>query len=257
MPRPGNRSTRPARPENVIPQDFLNISPNLILVVSPDETIREINQRTCATLKAGEERLLGSSLDEWCIPEAREQMRESVRECLEGRDSLSLQTRLAGLDGALVDVDFTLGRYPQGGRKGEHYCILIGRDISEEKRKELDLLRFSNIAHSTVNPIEITDPKGRIIYVNPAFEKASGYPKEELIGKNPNVFSSGKHPKKFWDKMWKTITSGNVWVGEIENRRRNGEPFFTHLLVSPILDAEGKVVGYFGVHRDITGEKSL
>ena len=57
--------------------------------------------------------------------------------------------------------------------------------------------------------------------------------------------------------MWRTITSGKVWVGEIENRRRNGEPYFTHLLISPIIDSAGKVVGFFGVHRDITGQKSL
>jgi PAS domain S-box-containing protein len=133
----------------------------------------------------------------------------------------------------------------------------MARDISDEKQKELDLLRFSNIAHHTVNPLEITDAQGRIIYVNPAFEKASGYSKEELIGKNPNIFGSGKQPKSFWKNMWATITSGRVWVGEVENRRRNGDPFFTHLLISPIIDGDGSVVGFFGVHRDITNQKHL
>lgn len=57
--------------------------------------------------------------------------------------------------------------------------------------------------------------------------------------------------------MWSTINAGKVWVGEIENRRRNGEPFFTHLLISPIIDNRGTIVGYFGVHRDITEQKNL
>jgi signal transduction histidine kinase len=57
--------------------------------------------------------------------------------------------------------------------------------------------------------------------------------------------------------MWKEITSGNVWVGEIENKRRNGEPFFTHLLISPIIDAKGEIIGFFGVHRDITQQRNL
>ena len=220
MAKEGMRSREPVRRSSIIPQAFLDISPNLILVVSPDGTIREINKRTSGTLKAGEERLLGTSLYEWCVPRERGRMEGLVRECLELGEEGAVQTQLSGTDGELIDVDFTLGCYPKSLRKGERYCVLIGRDISEEKKKELDLLRFSNIAHYTVNPVEITDPKGRIIYVNPAFEKACGYPKEELIGRNPSVFGSGKHPKKFWDKMWKTITSGNVWVGEIENRRR-------------------------------------
>jgi PAS domain S-box-containing protein len=108
-----------------------------------------------------------------------------------------------------------------------------------------------------VNPLEITDVNGCIVYVNPAFEKASGYSKEELIGQKPSIFGSSKHPKSFWEKMWKTITSGKVWVGEIENRRRDGSPFFTYLLVSPIIDAGETIVGYFGVHRDVTDQKNL
>jgi len=135
--------------------------------------------------------------------------------------------------------------------------LATARDISDEKKKDLDFLRFSNLAHQTVNPLEITDTDGRIIYVNPAFEAASGYPSSELIGKNPSIFSSGKHPAIFWKKMWETIKTGKVWTGEVENRKRNGEPFHTQLLISPVLDMDGTVVGYFGIHRDITEQKSL
>jgi len=95
------------------------------------------------------------------------------------------------------------------------------------------------------------------VYVNPAFEKVSGYTKEELIGKNPNTLSSGKHPKEFWQQVWTTILSGKVWVGEIENQRKNGEPLHTELLISPIIDASGKIVGFLGAHRDITEQKRL
>jgi PAS domain S-box-containing protein len=139
----------------------------------------------------------------------------------------------------------------------DRVCLAVVRDISQEKQKEIDLLRFSNVAHYTLNPLEITDVDGRIIYVNPAFERASGYSKEEMIGKNPNVFGSGKHPKSFWENMWKTIKSGNVWVGEVENKHRNGESYLTYLLISPVADRSGKIVGYFGVHRDITEQRRL
>ena len=139
----------------------------------------------------------------------------------------------------------------------ENLILIIARDISEEKKKEIDLIRFFNVAENTVNPLQITDLNGKMIYVNKAFEIASGYPKEELIGKNPRIFGSGKNSSKFWDKMWDTISSGKEWVGEVENQKKNGEPYFTQLLISPILDKEGKVSGYFGIHRDLTEKRTL
>lgn len=139
----------------------------------------------------------------------------------------------------------------------ERFCLVIARDITKEKEKELELLRFYNVAQNTINPLQITDTDGKMIYVNPAFEKASGYLSEELIGNYPSIFSSHKHSKKFWKKMWDTINQGQIWVGEVENRKKNGEPFFTHLLISPIIDSKGDVVGHFGIHRDITEKRNL
>lgn len=159
--------------------------------------------------------------------------------------------------GEAMDVELFISPYHNENRQLKNVCCILVRDISEKKQKELDLLRFSNIAHYTVNPVEITDVRGRIIYVNPAFEKASGYKKEEVLGKNPSIFGSGKHPKSFWKKMWETISVGKVWMGEVENRRRSGEPYYTQLLISPIVDNDAKVVGYFGVHRDLTEQKHL
>ena len=105
--------------------------------------------------------------------------------------------------------------------------------------------------------MEITNLEGKMIYVNKAFVEASGYSREELLGKNPNIFGSGKHPKRFWQKMWETINSGKVWVGEVENKRKNGKPFFTQLLISPILNTEGKVISFFGIHRDLSEKRML
>jgi PAS domain S-box-containing protein len=140
--------------------------------------------------------------------------------------------------------------------KNEH-VIILARDITESRKKELDLLRFYNIAEKTVFPLQVTSLEGKMLYVNPAYETASGYTREELLGKNPNIFSSKKHNKKFWADMWETIKSGKVWVGEVENRRKDGSPFFSQLLISPIVNSKGKVFGFFGVHRDLSEKKFL
>lgn len=140
---------------------------------------------------------------------------------------------------------------------GERSYYVVARDVSEEKKRELDLLRFSNVVHYTVNPIQITDGSGKMIYVNPAFERVTGYSPGELIGKNPNVISSRKYSREFWGKVWSVISAGKVWTGEVENRRKDGVPIYTHLLISPIISAEGKVIGYLGAHRDLTEQRAL
>lgn len=156
------------------------------------------------------------------------------------------------------DVELLIAPYtyqPDNG-KNEH-VIILARDTTESRKKELDLLRFYNIAEKTVFPLQVTSLEGKMLYVNPAYEAVSGYTREELLGKNPNIFSSKKHNKKFWADMWETIKSGKAWVGEVENRRKDGSPFFSQLLISPILNSKGKVFGFFGVHRDLSEKKFL
>lgn len=229
----------------------------MIIVVASNGEIVEVNEKACTLLLMSEEELLHRRIVDLYPSKDHERLAALLGESAAVEEIRTITTSLSCGNGREIDVELSVSHYMKDGKSGEHFFVLVGRDISEEKRKELDLLRFSNIAHFTVNPLEITDDRGIIIYVNPAFEKASGYSKEELIGRNPKVFGSGKHPKAFWDKMWKTITSGKVWTGEIENRRKNGDPFFTQLLISPIIDANGRIQGFFGVHRDITEQRQL
>lgn len=177
------------------------------------------------------------------------------RDALANSDSKEIETRLF-VNRNFLNVKITIIPL-NNSDNNEKYLLVNVRDISEEKAKEAELIRFFNVAENSVNPIEITDLNGKIIYVNRAFEVASGYTKEELLGKNPRIFGSGKLPSSYWDKMWATISSGKVWVGEVENRRKNGEPFYTQLLISPILEKDGKVSGYFAIHRDLTEKRTL
>jgi PAS domain S-box-containing protein len=135
--------------------------------------------------------------------------------------------------------------------------LVVARDITEQHDKELDLLRFSEVIHRTVNPIQITNTEGKIIYANPAYVNISGYSKEELLGKNPSILNSGKHPRDFWKRVWSKILIGEQWVGQIQNKRKNGELFYTELVISPIIDENRKVIGFLGAHRDITEQKIL
>lgn len=187
--------------------------------------------------------------------------RESVNnvffQCISFGRSTEIETQLL-LDKKEMDVKITLTyhKFSLDGNVKE-YVFVVVKDISQEKVKDIELQRFFNIVESSLNPILITDLNGKMIYVNPAFIKASGFSKQELLGRNPRIFGSGKLPKKFWDKMWQTISSGKVWFGEVEDRKKNGEPFYTQLLISPIFDKDQKVTGYFAIHRDLSEKRTL
>lgn len=241
----------------VIQSALLEALPDLCFVLDRSGHILEVNSTAVTVLDMPIDTLLNHKFMTLLEPSFEQRFRISLEECFSHHRRSSAETHLILKDGSIIPIILSLSSYNSTSTPNNDVCLVVARDISESKNKELDLLRFYNVAHYTVNPLEITDTHGNIIYVNPAFEKASGFAKEELLGKNPNVFSSGKHPKAFWMTMWNDIKAGKVWVGEIENKRRSGEPFFTNLLVSPIIDAKGDVVGYFGVHRDITQQKNL
>ena len=139
----------------------------------------------------------------------------------------------------------------------EKLFLIVIRDITAQHDKELELLQFSEVIYRTVNPIQITSTEGKMIFVNPAFEYITGYTKEELIGENPSKLNSGKHGKEFWKKVWAKINTGQQWVGQLQNRKKNGELFHTELVISPIIDENKKVIGFLGAHRDITEQKIL
>lgn len=184
--------------------------------------------------------------------------KSAISSCLQKQKSLELTTKFK-IDEQSMFVEMFISPYKstEDGVTFENNCFIIALDVTEKMKREEELQRFYYVAENTVNPVQITDTEGNMIYVNPAFLKVSGYTKEELIGKNPSIFGSKKQKKRFWAEMWTTIKSGKVWIGDVENKMKNGEPFYTQLLVSPILDSEKKVTGYFGIHRDISEKKTM
>lgn len=113
----------------------------------------------------------------------------------------------------------------------------------------------SRAVESSAESIMITDPKGDIQIVNPAFTAITGYAADEVVGKNPRFLRSGKQPPKFFEDLWKTISSGQVWKGDIINRKKCGSLYHSELTISPILDETGKRYGFVGVSRDVTTKR--
>ena len=111
---------------------------------------------------------------------------------------------------------------------------------------------FSRVFSDTHEAIIITDPSGNIIEVNPAFCIITGYDREEVIGKNPNILSSGKHNQKFFREMWNSVIQHGHWQGEVWNNKKNGELYIELLSISSLNDEQGNTLYYVGLFSDIT-----
>lgn len=100
--------------------------------------------------------------------------------------------------------------------------------------------------------ISITDRDANIVYVNPAFTRATGYAAAEVVGGNQSMLSNKTTPAKVYQSMWQTISFGKPWTGRLVNRRKDGGKYLADLLITPVVNDAGKVVNYLGIHRDVT-----
>ncbi len=130
------------------------------------------------------------------------------------------------------------------------------QDITERKQLESELKKLSRIIEESINFVFITDAEGTIEYVNPTFERFTGYTREEIIGQNPRVLNSGEASRYFYEDLWKTITSGQTWSGDFKNRKKNGEFYWVKGLISPIKNEKDQITHFLAIQEDIS-EKIL
>ncbi len=125
-------------------------------------------------------------------------------------------------------------------------------EIQEEMAKTL----FQAVNQSS-NAIIITDPVGRIEYVNPKFCNITGYSKEEIIGGNPRILKSGELSESVYKKLWETILAGEYWHGEFHNCKKDGSMYWAAATISPVKNELGEVIQLLGIQEDITQRKEM
>jgi PAS domain S-box-containing protein len=121
----------------------------------------------------------------------------------------------------------------------------------EEKERADVILTYA------ADGVILTDEQGTIEYVNPSWERLTGYDTGQAVGQNPRILKSGETPEATYAEMWQTITDGRVWRGQLRNRRADGSIYDVDLTVAPVINGNGKIVNYVGVHRDITAMKEV
>jgi len=136
--------------------------------------------------------------------------------------------------------------------------IGVIRDITKRKRVEADLRLQSAALQAAADAVVITDHDGTIAWINPAFTALTGYGAEEAIGKNSrDLVRSGVHDQAFYKQLWDTLLDGEVWRGEITNRRKNGTLYAEEQTITPVKDPHGDLTHFIGIKRDLTEQGKL
>lgn len=127
--------------------------------------------------------------------------------------------------------------------------VQLSQVAQKQERMELAQLRAGLDAHAIVS---VTDRSGRILYANAKFCEVSGYSREELVGQTHRIIRSDAHPPAFFAEMWQTITAGGIWQGEIQNRKKNGDPYWVETTIVPILGRAGMPDRYVAIRTEVT-----
>lgn len=168
------------------------------------------------------------------------------------RQHFEFKHRLAS--GEIRDVESYSGKLSVAGND---LLYSIVHDVTERKLAEAKVLKLSSAIEQSPISILITDTTGSIEYVNPYISQLTGYSPEELLGNNPSILNSGIQSSQFYKKLWDTILKGEIWEGEMCNKKKNGELFWELTKISPIIDSKGEITHFVGIKEDITERRSI
>ena len=146
--------------------------------------------------------------------------------------------------------------YPVTDETGEIIQMIeYSIDVTEQREIELQVRKLSRAVEQSAASVVITDTEGCIEYVNPKFVEITGYTQEEAIGENPRILKANLTPDTVYEDLWKTISKGAEWRGELHNKKKNGDLYWEEAYISPIFDDNGQIMNYLGIKQDITERK--
>lgn len=150
---------------------------------------------------------------------------------------------------------FELSAARKQDRQGVTSCILLAHDSTQRKQAEDELQLWAQVFAAAHNGILVTDSFSRIVQVNAAFTRITGYEAEEIVGRTPALLSSGRHDSGFYHRMWQEIATHGYWQGEIWNRRKDGTIFPEWQSISAVHGDDGEISHYISVFSDISSQK--
>lgn len=235
-----------------------------IVESSNDAIIGMTLDGTVVTWNPGAERIYGytaeeilqSSVSILIPPDHPDRVEEILERIRRGERIDPYETVRVRKDSTRIDVSVTTSpiRDAEGKIVG---ASSITRDITRRKAAERERRKLSSVIEQMDDVVVITDRDGMIEYVNPAFERKTGYMREEVIGRTPRIVKSGEHGAEFYRKLWETIFQGEVFRGELVNKKKDGTLYHEEKTITPIKNRKGEITNYVSTGKDITMRKEM
>ena len=246
-----NRAQEALRESGETLRVFINAIPEPAILLDLDGTTLAVNQAMAAALGTTPEGMVGrdafAQVSRPIAGERKARILEALRTSApvqweDERDGRTfLNHACPALDGA-----------------GRARCVAVfAFDITARKCAEDRLTTLVAAVEQAADDILLTDVDGIITYVNSAFERTTGYPRSEAVGRSPRFLDSGEHDEAFYQAIWETIRTGRTWQGRFRNRTRDGRIILQDASLSPIREAGGRIVGYVSARRDVTKQIEL
>jgi PAS domain S-box-containing protein len=233
----------------------------IVAITDREGKITYVNEKFCAISQYSRPELLGQDhriINSGYHPK---QFIRSIWQTIGSGRTWKGEIKNRAKDGTFYWVDTTIVPYLGDDGKPIQY-IAIRADITGRKEgdeKTAHALRELNDVKAAIDEhaiVAITDPRGKITYVNDKFCAISKYSREELLGQDHRIINSGFHPKTFIRDIWQTINNGRVWKGEIKNKAKDGTFYWVDTTIVPYLGEDGKPVQYIAIRADITERKN-
>ncbi len=233
-------------------QALLQNASDGISIMDSDGKLIEVSDSFCQMLGYTREELIGMHVSQWDVGIPASELMTAVRAKFEQPIRSQFETRYRRKDGSSYDVEISC--FPID-IDGETILFNSSRDISERKASESLLRKLSLAVDQNPSSIVITDLDANIEYVNQAFFEATGYALDEVIGHNPHLLHSGKTPSTVYQDMWATLTRGDIWKGELINKKKDGTEYIEASVISPVRQANEKITHYVAIKNDISERK--
>lgn len=192
-----------------------------------------------------------SSFDLYANPADRAEL---ISELFEKSKIENKEIRMKRKDGTeIIILENVIGQFDENGKLEKLMGYVL--DITEQTKAFEKISQLSKAIEQSSTSVMIANKDAIIEYVNEKYTEVTGYAKEELLGQNPRVLSSGEHTKEFYKQLWGTITSGETWRGEFHNRKKSGELYWESASISPIKNSKGEIISFIAVKEDITIKK--
>lgn len=215
----------------------------------------EVNEVTCQITGVSRETILKSNFKDFTDEASANRLFKiynRVYQTGEPEKNITYQLTTPNGEEKTLEASASLIRDSNGEAIGFRGIV---HDITDRRKAEEQIRKLSRAVEQSPSIVIITNPDGKIEYVNPKFSQISGYSPDEVLGKNPRLLKSGYTSSIEYEDLWKTITSGEEWRGEMYNQKKNGESFWVFSSISPVIDLEGRITHFVAVQEDITERK--